>query len=66
MKKKVFAICLVLVLLTAVFWLSCPPPAQGTIEVKATLDGDPWTGALTYTLTPASGSPISGTDVASS
>jgi hypothetical protein len=63
MKKKIFAICLVLVLLTAVFWLSCPPPAQGTIEVKATLDGDPWTGAVAYTLTPASGSPISGTDV---
>jgi hypothetical protein len=36
-------------------------PTQGTIEVKATLDGSPWTGAVQYTLTPGPGSPISGT-----
>ena len=36
-------------------------PIATTIEVKATLDGSPWTGAVQYTLTPGSGSPISGT-----
>jgi hypothetical protein len=63
MRKRLFAICLVLVLLVAATGLSCEPAGEGTIEVKATLDGDPWPGALDYTLTPASGSPISGTDV---
>jgi hypothetical protein len=63
MRKRLFAICLVLVLLVAATGLSCEPAEEGTIEVKATIDGSPWTGALDYTLTPASGSPISGTDV---
>ena len=51
MKKKPIAIGLVLVALIAVFWLSCEPGPQGTIDVKATLDGAPWTGAVEYTLT---------------
>ena len=63
MRKRLFAICLVVVLLAASLALSCEPTEKGTIEVKATLGGDPWGGALDYTLTPESGSPISGTSV---
>jgi len=54
---------LIVVLLIAAFGLSCEPTEKGTIEVEATLDGDPWTGAVDYTLTPGVGSPFSGTDV---
>ena len=65
MRKGLFAICsvlLVLVVSIAALGPGCTP-TTGTIEVEATLDGVAWTGALDYTLTPASGSPISGTSV---
>jgi len=64
-KKKIFSIwsvLLVLIVSIAVLVPGCDG-GQGTIEVEATIDGSPWPGALDYTLTPASGSPISGTDV---
>ena len=54
MRKRFFAICLVsvvLIALIAVLVPSCEPscvPALGTIQVKATLDGYPWTGAMRY------------------
>ena len=60
MKKRFFAIWLVLVLLTAATGLSCEPTPKGTIEVKATLDGTPWTGAVAYTLT-RTGESLNGT-----
>ncbi|MCD6390893.1 MAG: hypothetical protein J7L92_02695 [Dehalococcoidia bacterium] len=63
MRKRLFAMFLIVVLLIAAFGLSCEPTEKGTIEVEATLDGDPWTGAVDYTLTPGVGSPFSGTDV---
>jgi hypothetical protein len=72
MRRKVFSIwsvLLALVISLAVLVPGCEgegEPTTGTIEVDATLDGDPWTGAIDYTLTPASGSPISGTSVADS
>ena len=53
MKKKIFSIwsvLLVLVVSLAVLVPGCTP-TTGTIEVKATLDGSPWTGAVDYTLT---------------
>jgi len=64
MKKKLLAIGLVVAVLalTATFWLSCEPTPQGTIEVKATLDGSPWTGAVAYTLT-RTGQNITGASV---
>ena len=69
MRKGFLAICLVLavaIVLVAGLVPSCAP-TTGTIEVKATLCGVPWptqgTGALNYTLTPGTGSPISGTSV---
>jgi hypothetical protein len=64
--KRISSIGLSLVVLLALIVLSlpgCTPTAGGTIQVDATLDGSPWTGPLTYALTPTSGSPISGTDV---
>ena len=66
MRKRLFAICLVLVLLVAATGLSCEPTEKGTIEVKATLDGAPWTGLVDYTLTgPGATAPtvINGTSV---
>jgi len=66
MRKGVFTICsvlLVLVVSLAVLGPGCVPAEQGTIEVYATLDGVPWTGAVEYTLTPESGSPVTGTSV---
>lgn len=51
MRKRLFSICLVVVLLVVAFGLSCEPTEKGTIEVKATLDGSPWPGAVDYTLT---------------
>jgi hypothetical protein len=63
MAKRLLAICLVLLVLVAVFVPSCTP-TTGTIEVKATLDGSPWTGAVQYTLTgPAGTAVINGTSV---
>ncbi len=52
-KKKIFSIwsvLLVLVVSLAVLVPGCTP-TTGTIEVDATLDGSPWTGAVNYTLT---------------
>jgi hypothetical protein len=54
MRKGFFAICSVLLLLTAsiaVLGTGCNGGAAGTIEVDATLDGSPWSGAVDYTLT---------------
>jgi len=55
MRKRILAIslsCLALGVLIAVLVLSCAQPStQGTIDVKATLDGSAWTGAAQYTLT---------------
>jgi hypothetical protein len=67
MRKRIFAIwsvLLVLVISIAVLVPGCPAPTQCTINVKATLDGAAWTGAVQYTLTgPGAASPISGTSV---
>jgi hypothetical protein len=66
MRKSVFGICLSLVVaivLLAAFVPSCTPTTQGTIEVNATSCGSPWTGNVSYTLTPASGSPVNGNNV---
>lgn len=68
MRKRFWGICLVLVALLAVFVPSCDgEPTQSTIDVKATLDGATWTGAVQYTLNePTAASPISGTSVPAS
>ena len=65
MRKGLFAICSVLLVLVVSLAALAPgcTPTTGTIEVEATIDGSPWTGAVDYTLTPASGSPISGASV---
>jgi hypothetical protein len=65
MRKGLLAISLVLLLSLAIVFPSCTGEGEttGTIEVKATLDGAPWTGAVDYTLTPASGSPVNGSSV---
>ena len=67
MRRKIspiWSVLLVLVITLAVLVPGCEgEPTTGTIEVDATLDGDPWSGAVDYTLTPGTGSPISGTDV---
>ena len=70
MRKKIFSIwsvLLVLLVSIAVLVPSCAP-TQGTIDVKATLDGSAWTGAVQYTLTlPGAAAPtvINGASVAS-
>jgi len=70
MKKKIFSICLsvvVLVSLIAVLVPGCTGEAgEGTIEVKATLCDEVWEGDVDYTLTPASGSAVTGTNVTAS
>ena len=65
MRKGVFAICSVLLVLVVSIAALAPGcgGTGGTIEVKATFDDSSWTGAVDYTLTPESGSPISGTSV---
>lgn len=63
MRKGLLAISLILLISLAIVVPSCTPATTGTINVKATLDGSTWTGAVNYTLTPASGSPTSGTTV---
>lgn len=63
MKKRLFALCLALVLLATIAGLSCEAEEQGTIEVKATLCGDPWPGAVQYALTTTEET-IDGTSVA--
>jgi len=65
MRKGIFAICLsivVAIVLLAALVPSCTP-TTGTIKVQATLCGQPWQGAVNYTLTPTSGSAINGTSV---
>jgi hypothetical protein len=66
MRRRPFAIyliCAVLVVSSAVLTSSCVP-TECTIEVKATLDGAVWAGAVEYTLTgPGAASPITGTSV---
>ncbi len=73
MRTRVFSIwsvLLILVAATAVLVPGCgggPTTTQSTIDVKATLDGAAWTGAVQYALTePAAASPISGTSVPTS
>ena len=66
MKKKIFSIwsvLLILVVSIAVLVPGCDGACTGDIEVKATLCDAPWPGAVQYTLTPESGSPINGTSV---
>lgn len=65
MRKSILAISLVSIVLLAIFIPSCGG-TTGTIEVKATLDGVPWTGAVNYTLIPASGANITGNNVTAS
>jgi hypothetical protein len=62
MTKRLIAVYLILVVLLAAFVPSCTP-TTGTIKVQATLCGQPWQGAVNYTLTPTSGSAINGTSV---
>lgn len=60
----IYSVLAVAIVLLVALVPSCTPTTpQGTIEVKATLCGDPWAGDLNYTLTPASGSPTTGTTV---
>ena len=67
MRKRVFTICsvlLVLVVSLALLAPSCTPTEGGTINVKATLCGVPWSGNVSYTLTATgAASPIDGTEV---
>jgi hypothetical protein len=67
MRRKIFSIWSVLLILglsLAVLVPGCEGEIQlGVIEVRATLDGSPWTGAVDYTLTPATGSSFAGTSV---
>jgi hypothetical protein len=65
MRKGIFAICLsvvIAIVLLAAFVPSCTP-TTGTIEVNATLCGNPWTGNVSYTLTTPGGTPINGNNV---
>lgn len=68
MRKEVFAICSVLLILVASIAVLGPgcTPTTGTINVDATFDGSPWTGPVDYTLTgPGATAPtvINGTSV---
>jgi len=66
MRKGFFGICLSLVVaivLLAVFVPGCDPETKGSVWVKATLCGNPWTGFVDFELIPASGSPITGNNV---
>jgi hypothetical protein len=65
MRKRlipIYSVLAIAILLLAVLVPGCGG-TTGTIVVKATLDGLTWTGNVSYTLTPASGSPTSGTYV---
>jgi hypothetical protein len=64
MRKGLIAICAVLLISLAALVPGCEGETTlGTIEVAATLDGSPWTGAVNYTLTPATGSAFAATSV---
>jgi len=69
-KKKIFSICLSVVVLVSLIVVLVPgctgDGEQGTIEVKATLCDEAWEGDVDYTLTPASGSAVTGTNVTAS
>jgi len=64
MRRKMFSIWSVLLILAISLGVLMPgcegEPTTGTIIIKATLDGSPWTGNLTYVLTPSTGGPING------
>jgi len=66
-KRKIFSVSSVLLILIISIAILVPGcdggGGEGTIDVNATLDGDAWPGAVDYTLTPDSGSPITGTSV---
>jgi hypothetical protein len=74
MRKSFFAICSILLILLVSIAVLVPGCAgeqeeeeeEGTIEVYATLCGEAWQGPVDYTLTPESGSPVSGTEVPAS
>jgi hypothetical protein len=69
MRKRLIPIYSVLVVAIVLLAAVCPScgggggGAKGTINVQATLCGANWTGPVNYSLTPASGSPKSGTSV---
>jgi hypothetical protein len=68
MKKRlipIYSVLVVAIVLLAVLVPSCGGGGTGTINVQATLCGDPWQGLVNYTLTPGSGSAINGTSVPS-
>lgn len=56
MKRKILSICVSSVVLLALIVIlvpGCTPTGRGYIVVEANLCGEPWTGALNYTLTGA-------------
>jgi hypothetical protein len=55
-----YSILAIAIVLLAAFVPSCGGTTTGTIDVKATLCGIPWQGAVNYTLTPTGGSPVNG------
>jgi hypothetical protein len=69
MRKRLIPVYSVLVVAIVLLAAVCPScgggggGAKGTINVQATRCGAPWTGPVNYSLTPASGSPKSGTSV---
>jgi len=65
MRKRlipIYSVLVVAIVLLAVLVPSCGG-TTGTIVVKATLDGSPWTGNVSYTLTGPTPPPLSGTSV---
>jgi hypothetical protein len=63
MRKGLLAVSLILLISLVALFPACEGETTGTIQVKATLDGVPWTGAVSYTLTPATGTATSGSSV---
>lgn len=67
MKKRlipIYSILAIAIVLLGAFVPSCTnQPTTGTIVVQATLCGNPWQGAVAYTLTPTGGSATNGTAV---
>ena len=59
----IYSVLVIAIVLLAALVPGCTGGTTGTIYVKATLCGAPWQGAVNYTLTPTSGTPISGTAV---
>ncbi len=50
MLKRLLAVYLVLAVLVGLLIPSCTPTEKGTINVRATLCGEPWQGVVNYTL----------------